>query len=59
MKKILRSIIMKKEKNIIEPLVLPYKDAHLKYVIEPEDFLNFLKNPPLKEKLDTCLNEIR
>jgi hypothetical protein len=50
--------IKKGEKNV-EPLILPYKDAHLKYVIEPEDFLKFLEEPLLKEKIDACLNQIR
>lgn len=50
---------MKKQKSKIETLVITYKDAHLKYIIEPEDFLKFLKDSSLKEKLDTCLNEIR
>jgi len=47
------------KENDNEPFVLPYKDSHLKSVIEPEDFLKFLEDPSLKEELDACLNEIR
>ena len=39
-------------------IVLPYKDALLDYVIEPEDILDWMENPEIKEDLDKCLNEL-
>jgi hypothetical protein len=45
--------------NENEPIILSYKDAHLKSVIKSDDFLKFLEDPSLKENLDACLNDIR
>ena len=50
---------MEKEKKDLEYISVPYKDDHLKYLIDPGDFLKFLEDAELKEELDICLNSIR
>jgi hypothetical protein len=45
-----------KDKDVI---VMPYKDAHLDYIISEDDLLEWLKDPELKENVDKCLNELR
>ena len=47
------------EESEVKPDILPYKDANLNYVLEPNDFLKFLEDYSLKEDLDSCLNGIK
>ena len=49
---------MKDEKNHKDIVILPYKDALLNYVIEPEDFLKWLNDLDLKDEINSCLNEL-
>ena len=50
---------MKNEKNRKNIMILPYKDAHLNDIIEPEDLLKWLEDPNLKDDFDTCINKLR
>lgn len=46
-------------KSSEEVVILPYKDAYLKDLIDAGDMRKFLENPQLKRELDRCLNRIR
>jgi replication initiation and membrane attachment protein DnaB len=50
---------MRKNRKKRRNIVLGYKDAYLIDLIRPDDFKKFLEDSELKEKLDSCLNEIR
>ena len=50
-------INMKGGENLEKVNVKPFKDSHIQYSINPNDYLKWLKNPELKEDLDKCLSE--
>ena len=46
------------EEEILKNInVKPFKDSHIRYSINPDDYEKWLKNPDLKEDLDKCLSE--
>jgi len=43
---------MNEEENLNKINVKPFKDSHIRYSINPDDYVKWLKNPELKEDLD-------